>query len=572
MTEPDDDVPIGVDMTAWQAPPLPKNLADGVLARMHGGVVHEPIDRPRRKWMMAGFAATVAAAVAVWALARRGGERGATVAGVIRAERAQHLDLGDVVAEVEAGAEIQWQRSGAQLHVEQHAGTATWTVRGDETLVIDAGAKLASIEATGASLRVEVPMNLSDRVVLGSAATSAVVAALTVLVYEGRVHATHDGQTVVVAAGAPYQVPVQPPAPPTPTLPPTTTDSDVRIKAGESVVIHDIDAPMVTVDSPCHANVLFVRTETITPYNYTPSQRVPPDKMSMAIDPGHTSYEVTCGTTHYTGTIDVIPDDDGYTRNDNLGGFQITEPARDVSWPDPVRVSGSAGPRAGTVTVDGKVLATGSPISMSGVSIPTDAQVFTTSVAGPRTVIAVRLDHPTAGIHIFMLRPLHFVATLDAPPHCDASPLIDQGKTQFARGMYKAALTSFETALRCKADPDVSRFAAMAACKVGAADKARRYFVEAADNAQRAIEQACATNHITLGRKDYGTLEISSLPEAKVVIDDVDTGRTTPIAAYNALKLLPGKHKLTLVVGAERHSYDFVVEPGGTLKMSKSLK
>jgi hypothetical protein len=84
---------------------------------------------------------------------------------------------------------------------------------------------VASVEATGASLRVEVEMNLSDARLMGtSAATAAVVSLVTVIVYEGHVKVTGNGQTVNVAPGNTVAV--------GPNAPPRTVTDDQRAVAG----------------------------------------------------------------------------------------------------------------------------------------------------------------------------------------------------------------------------------------------------------------------------------------------------------------------------------------------------
>ncbi len=49
------------------------------------------------------------------------------------------------------------------------------------------------------------------------------------------------------------------------------------------------------------------------------------------------------------------------------------------------------------------------------------------------------------------------------------------------------------------------------------------------------------------GQANEGFLVANSKPWAKVVVDGMDTGRWTPIAAKNPIRLSPGKHRITLV-------------------------
>ena len=103
---------------------------------------------------------------------------------------------------------MRWKREGDVLFVEQRVGRVMWRVDNGEKFVIDAGAKFASVEATGGNLRVEVQMNSMDARVIGaSALTAAAVAMVTVVVYEGHVKVGRgSNQTVVVAPGSTYEI------------------------------------------------------------------------------------------------------------------------------------------------------------------------------------------------------------------------------------------------------------------------------------------------------------------------------------------------------------------------------
>ena len=137
--------------------------------------------------------------------------------GNVVAERARHLELDKVSADLDLGADVRWRETPTGLHIEQHAGAATWRIAAGNHVVFDAGngsGATASIDATGASLRMEIqPMNLTDTRVIGaSALTAAAVAMITVVVYDGHVKATSAGQTVVVQPGSTVEVrPDQPP-------------------------------------------------------------------------------------------------------------------------------------------------------------------------------------------------------------------------------------------------------------------------------------------------------------------------------------------------------------------------
>jgi hypothetical protein len=211
-----------IDLDAWAPPPPPPAgpLADAVVARMRQPVA-SPAREPaapaaRRRWTIAAAAAAgvALAAAGVLAIARWGTERPpADGRGEVFAARAAHLALGPSSAELDPGAEVRWRRAGRRLEVAQPRGGVRWRAAEGDTLVIDAGAAVASVEAHGASLRVEVQMNLSDARMIGvSAATAAAVALVTVIVYQGHVNVTSGGRTVLVEPGGTLTVPAPEPA------------------------------------------------------------------------------------------------------------------------------------------------------------------------------------------------------------------------------------------------------------------------------------------------------------------------------------------------------------------------
>jgi ferric-dicitrate binding protein FerR (iron transport regulator) len=372
MTMTDDDL----DLSAWEAPEPRPDLADAVLARMAGTQVVEhvgPVAKRRRALLIAGVAAATLAAAAAVVVIVRGTERATPASGRVVAERAQTLALGGVRAELDAGARVTWRREGGALHVEQAAGAAAWRVSGDERLVIDAGAAVASVEATGASLRVEVKMNQADMRVVGvSALTAAAVAMVTVTVYEGRVKvAGSPGQaTVIVQPGSTYTV--TPPA--TPVTPVTSaqpvvgagtydatkpTSADLRMPAGESATIHVTAAPVrVELDagrSDCRTSV--------------DDEDVESTIVELAI--GMHPYVVACGTSKpYTGTLVVI-DDVGRTELAKGAMFELED-----------------GPLVAGRVVDGTC------VTALGMDVPVIDGRFKVVTPGP-----VKLSHALLGVH-----------------------------------------------------------------------------------------------------------------------------------------------------------------------------
>jgi hypothetical protein len=69
---------------------------------------------------------------------------------------------------------------------------------------------------------------------------------------------------------------------------------------------------------------------------------------------------------------------------------------------------------------------------------------------------------------------------------------------------------------------------------------------------------------------DVGYLDVSSDPPAKIVIDELDTGKTTP---YEHLALKAGRHKLTLTTadGGRKRTLGFTIDAGQTTKLSVHL-
>jgi hypothetical protein len=212
------------DLSAFEAPEPPDGIADAVIARLDGtgvtpAVPAEPREGKRRAYVVTGVAvACLAAAAGTYALVQ-GSRRAGPTRGDVMAAKARTLSLDGVSAELDAGAQVKWQRRGEILDVEQRAGAAAWRVDSDTTLRIDAGAMVASVEATGASLRVEVSMNATDvRVIGGSALTAAIVSMVTVTVYTGHVKCSERGQTVIVQPGETHTIVPPQPAPPEPVV------------------------------------------------------------------------------------------------------------------------------------------------------------------------------------------------------------------------------------------------------------------------------------------------------------------------------------------------------------------
>jgi serine/threonine protein kinase len=68
-----------------------------------------------------------------------------------------------------------------------------------------------------------------------------------------------------------------------------------------------------------------------------------------------------------------------------------------------------------------------------------------------------------------------------------------------------------------------------------------------------------------------GYLQVFSKPAAKILVDGIDTGMSTPISGHS-LPLGPGKHKVTFVMGDDRYTFPVTIKVGATETMSKDLQ
>jgi hypothetical protein len=68
-----------------------------------------------------------------------------------------------------------------------------------------------------------------------------------------------------------------------------------------------------------------------------------------------------------------------------------------------------------------------------------------------------------------------------------------------------------------------------------------------------------------------GYLIANSTPWARVMVDDQDTGKMTPIVARSKIALQPGRHTVTFVVGKKKFSYPVTIEAGKDTRLIKQL-
>ena len=70
---------------------------------------------------------------------------------------------------------------------------------------------------------------------------------------------------------------------------------------------------------------------------------------------------------------------------------------------------------------------------------------------------------------------------------------------------------------------------------------------------------------------DPGFLVANTQPWAKVLIDNRDTGKTTPIAPRSKIALKPGKHVVTFVANGKKYNFDIVIKPGEDFRLIREL-
>ncbi|MFT3696124.1 MAG: hypothetical protein QM831_23500 [Kofleriaceae bacterium] len=299
----DDDL----DLSAWDAPPAPANLADRVIDRMQAGAaIMAKVERTRsqRIRLISGVAFGVAAgALGLWLIRPSTRSHKDPVAmnshpmgGGISVDKPSSIIVGDSRADLAAGARVVWVGNV----ISQNSGVATWHVGKSETLAIDAGDGVARIEATNANFRIEAKMNLTDVKIIGaSATTAAAVALVTVVVYEGHVKVTGAAQQITINAGQGAEVAKD--QPPVVTAPPVDHTvaapseplTPIHIDAGESATIHEPDdgrTVRVYIDRICGEG--------------------DPEHQIITAQPGSKKYTATCvptGATH-EGTITLVHD------------------------------------------------------------------------------------------------------------------------------------------------------------------------------------------------------------------------------------------------------------------------
>jgi hypothetical protein len=207
---PEND-PERLDLSAFEAPPAPPELADRVLARL-GAEGPRAAPRPSRWRAVAAVAAVLL--VALPGLAWWLGGEGPSSGGRAFTQRETVRLGGAALAVAEPGAELRWAvgRRGA-VRVHQPLGRVFYRVDSGSDFQVDTPAGQVAVRGTCFTIEVQ-SMLPSKSALTGAAVGAALTAAVFVTVHEGRVALTSPagatevaaGERAVMAAGAPTRV------------------------------------------------------------------------------------------------------------------------------------------------------------------------------------------------------------------------------------------------------------------------------------------------------------------------------------------------------------------------------
>ena len=472
----DDDTLDEFDLSAWEAPPPPADLADAVIDRMGGTqtdvAVAIPVEErgPRRAWIIAGAAVgAIVLALGVWSLVRAT-RPAAPTSGAVVAERAQSLSLDTVNADLDPGADVRWKRRGDVLYIEQRAGRVVWRVADDEKIVIDAGAASASVEATGANLRVEVQMNATDAKVIGATAlTAAAVSIVTVVVYEGYVRVGKPNQqTVVVAPGTTYKVNADQEEAP------VVGSAPVDVKMSTKVAILGLELVVgpngsVGGDEPVVAQVLSAEmraaADSIGSYKLAPSGDK--DLVDLKLLNNCTSEAPQCMSAI---GAELAADKLVYGKIERIKvGYHVSLKLLDVARKQVERTISWGIPQA----------------EAEGEGLTTWGKRMYGAIVG------------------------------EASTTCDAEVLKEEGMQNINMGQHAVALLKFEASLRCKQNSHTQQLAFMASCASGNSPKAKYYYRLLPAAQQQRFSQMCIRSN-TAYEGDEDTIKPESLDRAMI--------------------------------------------------------
>jgi hypothetical protein len=528
MTDDDDEALGGIDLSAWEVPPVAATLGEAVVTRMRepvGAAALEGVERgTRRRWWLAGGALALGAALAGVVWATSGDATARDGSGTLATAKPSHLELGASAVELDANTELRWTREGDHLVATQPRGTATWKVGEHDRLVIDAGATVASVEATGASLRVEVQMNLSEvRSVGASAVTAAAVAMVTVMVYEGHVNVTSAGETVRIAAGDTVEVLAG--KPPIERIAVAGDPADIRrlraeLDASKQRILeldHQLEAlgagrPGVTVPATaCDFDALRAAGDdhmnagehaaALASYEAALGCKRDPIVLVKTFVAACNARAATKARLYFP----QLPADrqpalsqaclrfgiDPKSAPVAAGGDPELDRARITAGiskaKDQVRAcgDGTAGVIKAKVTVgvDGTVTAvTATPAGAVATCVEQRLKAATFG----------RTSHGGSFSYPFVFeRGTQATTPAQPPAPCDFAQLVREGDDQVTRGGHAAALNAYEHALQCRMDNQVLSKAFVAACNSRNVVKAKQLFPRLPPQRQQMLSQAC---------------------------------------------------------------------------------
>ena len=576
MTEDDDNL----DYTAWEAPSPPPGIADAVVAKLRrpiGAPDVEPSSPRRLRWIATGgIAAAAAAGITILAWPGSSTTTTPSTSGNVVAAKPSHVELGASTVALDANAEIKWSRDGARVAVAQPRGSAMWRVAPEDTLVIDAGATVASVEASGASLRVEVQMNLADKRLIGtSAVTAAAVALVTVVVYEGHVKVTSSGQTLQLAAGGTAEVrPGEPPRePPVIAVGPRTVAPPAPAEFGavefEQLLDHHA-ADLLACGRGFGGKLM----------------------LEIAIDSARNAVVSTSPKVAFTDclqrTVDKFelpPAAAGMSLRSSL----LFEPDSSCKW--------------------GEALALGDASAISGdhdvalrhyeASLACKHQ---DSVVNKAFLAACKSKHEAKAKALYPKlrnrglvqvclregidpREANHVIDIDAYDNDDCDEKKKLADLRQMNGDHAGALLGYEAVMRCDPrDANIAAKAFLAACNSKNEAKAKALFPKLSAS-HRMLQQRCIAHGMdpdwfpgspapvddtsSVDRAKTGVLRVNSEPWARVTIDG-DASTTTDTPAKFELK--PGKHKVMFQVGNDKYTFSVTIKAGQVTTMTKDLQ
>jgi hypothetical protein len=525
----DDDALRDLDLHAWAAPSAPKGLADTVIARTVGAdeaiAVTMHNRRRSRAIVAAACAGTVAAGIAAWLGVRA---MRVTHDDIIVAMEPRRLEVGGATVDVEAGTTIRAYRAGDELHVVQ-SGAATWHVPADEHLVIDAGSS-ASIDATGASLRVETKMNTQNALVLsGVALAAAAVALVGATVYEGHAKVSDGPHVTVVGPNDSYKAAVkqlvvlqqlqhdidkQRAALDDNSIRwmPFDQRADLTIAAGESPVIHAQGAVGVDFHWPCVAEVW------LTHLAADGSRSTHVVAASLQLEPGTYEYEGSCQYPGLSlrGTIEVVGLHEGnqlvsadtvldsFTPEHGISSLNGTAERGGVTLSlgdDPIAVDRDGGFSIDFADTHNRSIA----LRVQG---PSSVEYYVYQSAGggaatvkkpakPTVVMSVKLACKQVACAVDNYQGACCAKFGKPKPKCDTDASINAGTVASSTGDYRGALRNFAEAFGCKADLHTRALAYMAACNAHDLDSAQYFWRQMSGDEQNRYLIMCVRSGIS---------------------------------------------------------------------------